>query len=359
MWARKQREAFLWKAVCMVQPQQHKNVEGVAEPPVGSMGLHSVVCPLLFSQRLRVLCFFIFQWTSILIKISTCMWSLCKSSFISFREWDLPLRCCGPLVGIQHPWPALLPPHALSYTTCPWIYSHPGSPSLPVSSMDVSPCSCPLAVGLLPRLSVLLTGWLPRFMFTAVLKWASIRYIYQALFPDFHAHLSHAPRSPHQMRLLPWGHLSLQLAFPLLAFSWISSWWVLFFLSPSPSFRHHPFPPWLLQRPPFWPPVSCLPLALPSAGRISFLKNVCWKHVSGFPRLRTWSGSWMWSTEPHLLRLPVVFSLVSLRCPPPLCARLLCKQHHSPLLLLQASLLLCLPLTPNIQVFLSCSLSLT
>ena len=45
----------------MVQPQQHKNVEGVAEPPVGSIGLHSVVCSLLFSQRLRVLCFFIFQ----------------------------------------------------------------------------------------------------------------------------------------------------------------------------------------------------------------------------------------------------------------------------------------------------------
>lgn len=37
------RDAFLWKAVCMVQPQQHKNVEGVTEPAVGSTGL-PVLC---------------------------------------------------------------------------------------------------------------------------------------------------------------------------------------------------------------------------------------------------------------------------------------------------------------------------
>ena len=227
----------------MVQPQQHKNVEGVAEPPVGSIGLHSVVCSLLFSQRLRVLCFFIFQWVSILIKISTCMRSPCKSLFISFHEWDLPLQCCEPLVGIQCPWPALPPPHALSHTTSLWTCSHPGGPSLPVSSMDVSPCSCPLAVGLLPRLSLLLTGWLPRFMFTSVLRWVSIRCIYQALFPDFHAHLSHAPRSPHQM-----CHETAALRSPLTATGFSSAGFLLNVLLMGPFL---PVPITILQAPSF------------------------------------------------------------------------------------------------------------
>lgn len=177
--------------------------------------------------------------------------------------------------------------------------------------MDVSPCSCPLAVGLLPRLSLLLTGWLPRFMFTAVLKRVSIRYIYQALFPDFHAHLSHAPRSPHQM-----CHETAALRSPLTATGFSSAGFLLNLLLMGPFL---PVPITILQAPsfptlitpetPFLAASLLHPPALPSAGRISFLKNVCWKHVSGFPRLRTWSGSWMWSTEPHLLQLPVVFSL--------------------------------------------------
>ena len=147
---------------------------------------------------------------------------------------------------------------------------------------------------------------------------------------------------------LPRGRLSLQL------------WLFLCRLSPeSPPNgsiascpHHHPFPPWLLQRPPFWPLVSCLPLALPSAGRISFLKNVCWKHISGFPRLRTRSGSWMWSTEPHVLRLPGCSASSLPAAHLPLCTRLLYKQYHSRLLPLQAY-------SPNIQVFLSFSLNLT
>ena len=99
-----------------------------------------------------------------------------------------------------------------------------------------------------------------------------------------------------------------------------------------------------------WSPAS--PLALPSAGRISFLKNVCWKHISGFPRLRTRSGSWMWSTEPHVLQLPGCSASSLPAAHLPLCTRLLYKQYHSRLLPLQAY-------SPNIQVFLSFSLSLT
>ena len=299
-----------------------------------------------------------FQWVFILIKISTWMWSLRTSLFISFHEWDLPLQCCEPLVGVQCRWPALPPQHGISHATSPRVYSHPGGRSLPVSSMDVSPCNCPLGVGLLPRLSLLLSGWLPRFMFCAEM---GIRCIYQALFPDFHAHLSHAPRSPHQMCRETSAPRS-----PLTAPGFSSAGFLLnlllmgpFLPSPSPSFSHHPFPPWSLQRPPFWPPVSCLPLSLPSAGRVSFLKNVCWKHVSGFPRLGTWSGSWMWSAEPHLLQLPWCSTSPLSAAHLPLFTRLLYKQYHSPLLPLQASLLLCLPLTPNIQVFLSFSLTLT
>lgn len=141
-----------------------------------SCGVHwitSVVCPPLFSQHLRVFCFFIFQWVFILIKISTWTWSLCKSLFISFHEWDLPLQCCEPFVGIQCHWPPLPPQHAISHTASPRVYSHRGGRSLPGSSMDISPCNCPLGGGLLPRLALLLTGFFLRFTFTSVLRWVS------------------------------------------------------------------------------------------------------------------------------------------------------------------------------------------
>ena len=161
-------------------------------------------------------------------------------------------------MGIQCHWPPLQPQHAISHTASPWVYSHPGGRSLPGSSADVSPCNCPLGGGLPPRLA-LLTGCLPRFTFTSVLRWVSGVFI-ELCFLIFMLPCPLLPGRPPDVSQCLCPEVTSRC-----------SWLFLCRLSPeSPPDgpiascpHHHPFPPWLLQRPPFWPLVSCLPPSSP------------------------------------------------------------------------------------------------